>query len=88
MRNIESVTLNVGDAYRLDLSHYFCDPERDEITYLLEGNIPDGLSLDDSVVSGTVTSPGYYRLQAWAIDGEHHPPSPANYFSITVQATV
>lgn len=88
MRDIESVTLTVGDAYRIDLSHYFCDPERDDLTYSVEGYVPDGLSLDGSVLSGTVTTAGHYILQAWAIDGAHHPPSPANHFSITVQARI
>lgn len=54
---IAAQTAVVGRAFSLDLSEFFSDVDaNDTLTYALTGDLPEGLSLTDGVLSGTATA--------------------------------
>lgn len=71
---IPSETVRVGQAFNLDLDDYFSDPDGDSLTYeiLNPGEIPDGIDLTGSIVSGTFTADdiGTYTIAYRACDTE------------------
>jgi len=84
MGSVENANLNVGDTYSVDLSPVFCDPEDEALTYTIEGQIPAGLVVSGSTISGTVTTTGHFQLQAYAWDNSSNPPSTSVYWWIDV----
>lgn len=71
--DVPSFSGPVGSTYSIDLSQYFCDPERMSLTYTVEGNIPQGLSVTGSTFGGTLTTPGHYQISAYAEDESMNP---------------
>ncbi|MES9943931.1 MAG: hypothetical protein ABW080_03115 [Candidatus Thiodiazotropha sp.] len=49
-------TWTVGDPVHLDLNDYVTDPEGDALTFSLDRPLPDGVTLNGSVISGTPTT--------------------------------
>jgi hypothetical protein len=45
----------VGQPVELDLAQYCSDPDGDELTFSLDGELPPGLTLEGSVIRGTPT---------------------------------
>jgi len=83
--DINSVQLGNGSAFSVNLDEYFCDPENRPMTYTVAGNVPTGLELNGSLLSGDLTGYGHYQIlvQAWDDSGSN-PPSPATTFWIDV----
>ena len=66
--SFDPVTQTEGGSLTLDLADLFVDPESQTLTYSAT-NIPAGMSLSGSVLSGIPTTAGTYTLTVSASDG-------------------
>lgn len=82
--SVDSVTQTEGGSLTLDLADLFVDPEAGSLTYSAT-NIPAGLSLSGSVLSGIPTTAGTYTLTVSAGDGTN---VTQKSVTITVQAAL
>jgi hypothetical protein len=64
---IPNQTIVQGQAYQLQLSSYFTDPDGQTLTFQASG-LPAGLSLTGSVISGTPARTGVATVNVTAID--------------------
>lgn len=85
IEDVQSVSINSRTHYSVNLKDFFCDPESNPLTFTVEGNIPEGVHLSGSILSGTPTTPGHYQIRAMAWDG-NNPPSPSSSWWIDVLA--
>ncbi|MES9991792.1 MAG: hypothetical protein ABW098_07555 [Candidatus Thiodiazotropha sp.] len=53
---IPAQTWTVGVAVHIDLNDYVTDADGDTLTFSLDQALPDGVTLDGSVISGTPTA--------------------------------
>ncbi|WP_338868462.1 FG-GAP-like repeat-containing protein [Spirosoma sp. SC4-14] len=56
-----------GQAYRLDLTNYFSDPDGQSLLFSAQ-NLPTGLNLTGSVISGTPSATGVSPVSVTAVD--------------------
>jgi hypothetical protein len=66
-RSIPAQTWIVGVPVYIDLNDYVTDPDDDALTFSLDEALPDGVTLDGSVISGTptaVTATASYMVSA------------------------
>jgi hypothetical protein len=52
-RRIPTQTWIVGETVYLDLNEYVTDPEGNSLTFFLDIDLPPGVTLNGSVISGT-----------------------------------
>jgi len=64
---IPNQTIVQGQAYQLQLTSYFTDPDGQALTFQASG-LPAGLSLTGSVISGTPSQTGLVSVNVTAID--------------------
>ncbi|QIP11531.1 hypothetical protein G8759_02235 [Spirosoma aureum] len=64
---IPNQTILVGQAYQLQLTNYFSDPDGQSLTFSATG-LPAGLSLTGSLISGTPSTSGVSSVQITALD--------------------
>ncbi|QIP15656.1 hypothetical protein G8759_25000 [Spirosoma aureum] len=64
---IPSQTILQGQAYALNLATYFSDPDSQPLTYLGTG-LPDGLSINGTLLSGTPSTTGVSLVSITALD--------------------
>ncbi|QJD79750.1 beta strand repeat-containing protein [Spirosoma rhododendri] len=64
---IPNQTIVEGQAYQLQLTSYFTDPDGQALTFQASG-LPAGLSLTGSVISGTPAQTGVSTVKVTAID--------------------
>ena len=64
---IPNHTILQGQAYQLNLSSYFSDPDGQPLTYQAQG-LPAGLSLSGSVISGAPTTTGVSGITITVLD--------------------
>ncbi|QHV99022.1 FG-GAP-like repeat-containing protein [Spirosoma endbachense] len=64
---IANQTILVGQAYQLQLTNYFSDPDGQSLTYSATG-LPSGLSVNGGLISGTPSSTGVSSVQVTALD--------------------
>jgi hypothetical protein len=64
---IPSQTILVGQAYQLNLTNYFSDPDGQSLTYSATG-LPNGLSVNGPFISGTPSTTGVSSVQVTALD--------------------
>ena len=64
---IPNQTILQGQAYQLNLSSYFSDPDGQPLTYQAQG-LPAGLSLSGSVISGAPTTTGVSGITITVLD--------------------
>ena len=88
LETIPDQTATEGDPFSLSLAGYMTEADGDEVTYVLSGTLPAGLSFDSSsgLISGTVgpDTEGDYPLSATAQDKDGD--SNSVEFTITVQS--
>lgn len=78
-------TVTLGDTLSLDLRPCFVDLDDEyALVFAAESPLPEGLSLNEGILSGTVTSSGSFALQITATDGSGQ--SSRLDFGMTVQA--
>jgi hypothetical protein len=64
---IPNQTILVGQAYQLTLTNYFSDPDGQTLTYSAT-DLPSGLSVSGSLMSGTPSTTGISSVQVTALD--------------------
>jgi Leucine-rich repeat (LRR) protein len=64
---IPNQTILVNQAYQLQLTNYFSDPDGQALTFSGTG-LPPGLSLNGSLISGTPSTTGVSNVQITALD--------------------
>ncbi|WP_162388943.1 leucine-rich repeat domain-containing protein [Spirosoma endbachense] len=64
---IPNQTILAGQAYQLQLTNYFSDPDGQALTFSVTG-LPAGLNLNGSLISGTPSSTGVSSVQITALD--------------------
>lgn len=81
---IPSQTILQGQPYQLPLTNYFSDPDQQQLTFSATG-LPEGLSLNGSVISGTPSATGVSSVTVTAVDPGSL--SVQANFTLTVQPT-
>jgi hypothetical protein len=85
VRDIPEMLAHSGREFEYDLDGFWCDPEQATLSYHAVGNLPEGFTIDGSMMKGIFETPGSYQVQVYAMDDNPAQiPAPATTFWIHV----